>query len=194
MKIEDENHAIALITSNIGRTKRNTDPILLADCYKLLVEKNGGIKRNGVKKTAEQLGISSSSVSGWFKLTKLPNEIKEKISKGEMAVSDVIYLSDAIKDRDKQIEITKSTTGLPRDDMRRVVKNLKKNPQKTVEQAMQELKEEKDEENIFVVILPKTRYEELNEIADDRKIKINELIEQVIDDWLKIREIFLSLG
>ena len=136
MEIEDENQAIALITSNIGRRKRNTDPILLADCYRFLVKKNGGIKRNGIKNTAEQLGISLDPVRRWFNLTKLPNEIKEKLSNGEMSVSNAFIISDAIKDKDKQIEITKNAAGLLKDDMRQVVKNLKKNPQKTVEQAM----------------------------------------------------------
>lgn len=174
----DEKKALAILLANFRKGRKISDPMLFAESAKFLVNLHGSPKL-----VAEKLGTGKEVIRILSKLTELPTEVKELISRGELVFTVAFDLVPL--DSSRQIEIAKAVCGLAQRDARKVIRYAIKNPSKHIDEIRREVLEELEKEEIDIVMIGFTR--KIHNLLSQESENVPQLVVQVIEDWLKQR-------
>jgi ParB family chromosome partitioning protein len=103
------------------------------------------------EKVAEEIGVSYETVKSWVRTLDLPEEIRDRIApkevqrvpKGKVDYQTALHIVEAIKERPKQIEVTRklAEARMPQRVARQIIKEVARRPQKSVEDVMRSIVE-----------------------------------------------------
>jgi len=172
----NERKAIAILLTDFRKGKKISDPMLFAESSKFLIDRYGSAKQ-----VAEKLGFSKEVVRILAKLTELPTEVKNLISRGDLLLTAAFDLVPL--DSTRQIEVARSICGLSHGEAREVIRRAAKDPSKSAEVIKSEVLSnlEKKEVNIVMIGLTKQTHALLSQESQDTSL----LVTQIVQDWLK---------
>jgi len=152
------------------------DPMEYARCVKAILDLYGSPEQ-----VAEKLGVGRETIRILSKLTDLPPEVQNLISKKSLPLTvafDIVPL-----DRTRQTEVAKAVSGLPYRDARQVIKRFSMSPGVPIERVRAEVLEEleKREVNIVMLAFPIKIYTQL--LQESQNVPL--LITHVVEEWLK---------
>jgi hypothetical protein len=171
-----ERELLARFIANFKRGKKIGDPMEYARCCKALSDMYGS-----TEDVAKKLGVGRETVRILAKLTELPYEVQDLISKKHLSLTvafDIVPL-----DRTRQTEVAKAVSGLPYRDARQVIRRFSMDPDVSIESVRAEVLEglEKREVDIVMLAFPRKIYTQL--LQESQNIPL--LIKQVVEEWLE---------
>ena len=130
---------------------------------------------------AEKLGVGRETVRILAKLTELPSEVQDLISKKRLPLTvafDIVPL-----DRARQTEVAKAVSGLPYRDARQVIRRFSMNPDMPIESVRAEVLEELEKREIDIVMLAFPRKIHTQLLQESQNVPL--LVKQVVEKWLE---------
>ena len=171
-----ERELLAFFIANFRKGKKIGDPMEYAKCCKALLDMYGS-----TEEVAEKMGVGRETVRILAKLTELPSETQDLISKKRLRLTvafDIVPL-----DRTIQTRVAKAVSGLPYRDARAIIKRFSLNPDMPIERVRDEVLGELEKREVDIVMLafPRKIYSQL--LKESKNIPL--LIKQVVEEWLK---------
>lgn len=171
-----ERELLARFIANFRKGKKIGDPMEYARTCKALLDMYGSSED-----VAEKLGVGRETVRILAKLTELPSEVQDLISKKRLPLTvafDIVPL-----DRARQTEVAKAVSGLPYRDARQVIRHFSMNPDMPIESVRAEVLEELEKREIDIVMLafPRKIYTQM--LRESQNVPL--LVKQVVEEWLE---------
>lgn len=171
-----ERDLLARFIANFRKGKKIGDPMEYARCCKALLDIYGS-----TEDVAEKLGIGKETVRILAKLTELPSEVQDLISKKRLPLTvafDIVPLGAT-----KQTEVAKAVSGLRYGDARQVIRRFSTDPNVPIESVRAEVLAELEKREIDIVMLafPRKIYTQL--LQESQNVSL--LIKQIVEKWLK---------
>ena len=171
-----ERELLARFIANFRKGKKIGDPMEYARTCKALLDMYGSSED-----VAEKLGVGRETVRILAKLTELPSEVQDLISKKRLPLTvafDIVPL-----DRARQTEVAKAVSGLPYRDARQVIRRFSMNPDMPIESVRAEVLEELEKREIDIVMLafPRKIYTQM--LRESQNVPL--LVKQVVEEWLE---------
>ena len=173
---EDKDWALAFVSTKT--TKRPVDLITLSTTLERLE------KAVGIKELAEKLGIHREMVREFLNVKKLPDEIKQIVSKREIDSIDTVTSILKLKSTDEQILLANASKEMKSAEIRDVVK-LVKVGKVPITEAIEKIKTgRRGMTHLFFVSLDDLHFIKLKELA--RKVGENEpvYLERIVRDLI----------
>jgi hypothetical protein len=171
-----EQEVIASFIANFKKVKKTANPIEYAEYCKKLVEILGS-----TEEVAKKLEVGKETIRILSKVSELPPEVKELISKKLLPLTvafDIVPLP--LK---KQVEAAKAVVGLSYREAREVIKRISQNPHKSPESIRSEVLKELENKEIDIVMMAFPDY--VLELLRNESQDIPALVTRIVDDWLK---------
>ncbi len=196
----DEIKTLAILLTNLGKKKRSENLLKIAEyCVRLKERYNSWIELAKIIKISDYRDhISAEMLREFGTILTLPDDIKEMIRNGMITSVDVAYRISLLKNENDQRILAKATVDrkLSASDVRAIVEYKTKNPDVTMDQAIQRVLESKGKvvtHHIVIMELTCKTVETLKEEAEKSKRSVEEFIFKILQrvwnkDWL------LSLG
>jgi hypothetical protein len=182
----NEEKILAILYSNFsGRGKQKDDWIFIAEKLNELKSVYGSDE-----KVAKNLGLSRETVRSTIKLICLPNEIKKLVRDGQIS-QDLGWRLLAIKNKKTQIQVAKAIIGLGAHDARDMIRYAKNNPDSPITNQITRLKKSRESMrklNLVITTLTDAEYNQLQRLAKEKNKSINELISEIVKNWVKRNE------
>jgi hypothetical protein len=181
---KDEDLLAELFLDLKGPKKKRSDWITIAKKCKKAVEMFGSLE-----KAAEKLGVSYELLRSITTLLTLPNEVQALVREKKI-LYDAAQRLYRINDRKKQTQVAKAMAGLRSHQQREIIQYAVKYPNANIQDfGARVAKPEKTREKIHVIITPlrEETYRVLARQSSNRKISIEKLILQVLDNWVENR-------
>lgn len=190
-KMSNENQKLASLFLNLkGSKKKRDDWIKIAKICRDVLGKS-----KNRKEAASKLGVSPELVRSIISLLDLPSEIQKMIKNGDILFDaaqriNTIKNDDQNKERKRRIEVAKAISGLTSHNQREIIHYAKKFPNSSLKNykkrvaSTQEIKEI----HVAVIALEKEQHTKLEKITKKKKISLEELVLEIIDQWLKENE------
>ena len=171
-----ERELLARFIANFRKSKKIGDSMEYARTCKALLDMYGS-----PEDVAEKLGVGRETVRILAKLTELPSEVQDLISKKSLPLTvafDIVPL-----DRTRQTEVAKAVSGLPYRDARQVIRRISMNPDVPIESVRAEVLEELEKREIDIVMLAFPRKIHTQLLQESQNVSL--LIKQVVEEWLE---------
>jgi hypothetical protein len=123
MKEFSESYCLAILIANLKHRNRYPDPITIADCARYLYKNYGSYE-----KIAEMVGVHSSVIRKWVKLSNAPATIRDLVKEGKMYPVAAFAILAAFPDDDKKMEFAAEVVGWGEPEIVRLIRYVKKNP------------------------------------------------------------------
>ena len=174
--MDKEKELLARFIANLRKGKKIGDPMEYAKCCKALLDMYGS-----TEDVAEKLGVGRETVRILAKLTELPSEVQDLISKRRLPITaafDIVPLNRA-----RQTEVAKAVSGLPYRDARAVIRHFSMNPDMPIERVRAEVLEELEKREVDIVMLafPRKIYTQL--LQESQNVPL--LIKEVVEEWME---------
>lgn len=185
MKDLDEETALAILFSNTKRKKRTDDLLTIAKACEYLINLGKYGSQQAVAKT---IGLSSEMIRQFLCVLKLPEKIQALVSERKIDSVDVVKEIAAIKDTSKQISVAYAIVDSLSKNTKdtRDIKRLVKNVNFPVEEAKKTILNAKPKGlHIFILDFDNEMYKAIIEQSRTLRIKPEELVRNVIANWLK---------
>ena len=127
----DEATALAVLYTNLKKRKRVSDPILIAESAKFLVELYDG----SYEKVADVVGTHPSVIRKWARLANAPDEFKQYVKDNKIYPVAAFAIMSAFPDPELQSEIAKAIAGCGEAQITRLVKLKKRNPDFSIDEC-----------------------------------------------------------
>lgn len=178
----NEEKLLAILYSNFTRKgKQKDDWIFIAQKLNELKSLYGSDE-----KVAKNLGLSREMVRSTIKLLELPEKIKKLIRSGQLS-QDLGWRLLSINNRKTQIQIATAIIGLSAHDARDMIRYAKNNPEASIINQISRLKKSRQDIqriNLIITTLSDEEYKELHQIAKKKNKSINELISEIVKNWI----------
>jgi hypothetical protein len=143
----DENRALALLLTNLGRKKRTENLLKIAEsCIRLrnLYGSWYDLARR-ININNDRANISAEMLREFGTILELPEQVKQLIRSGSITSVDTAYRITKLSDKRDQMNLAKSTVEkkLSASDVRAIVEFKLKNPATPMEQAIKRVLESK---------------------------------------------------
>ena len=182
----NEEKILAILYSNFsGKGKQKNDWIFIAQKLNELKSLYGSDE-----KVAKNLDLSREMVRSTIKLLDLPEEIKKIIRDGKIS-QDLGWRLLAIDNQKTQIQVAKTIIGLSAHDARDMIRYVKNNPDSSVADQIARLKKSREnirKLNLVITTLSDEEYNKLQQLAKEKSKRINELISEIVKNWIIRRE------
>jgi hypothetical protein len=171
-----EQEVIASFIANFKKVKKTADPIEYAEYCKKLIEILGS-----PEEVAKKLEVGKETIRILSKVSELPPEVKELISKKLLPLTvafDIVPLPPK-----KQTEAARAVVGLSYRDAREVIKRISQNPHKSPASIRDDVLKELETKEINIVMMAFPDY--VLELLRNESQDISALVTRIADDWLK---------
>ena len=151
-------------------------------------------KNKSHKEVAEKLGVSTELIRAILNLLVLPVEVQQLIKQGKIlfdAAQRMNTIDPKSKDekqrKKRQIEVAKAITGLTSHEQREIIQYAKKYPNVSLSNFKKRVTTQLTKEKIHVAIIPLSEesFRILQIESVRKKISLEKLILNIIDDWKK---------
>lgn len=178
----NEEEILAILYSNFsGKGKQKNDWIFIAEKLNELKSLYGSSE-----KVAKNLGLSREMVRSTIKLLDLPDEIKMLIRADQLS-QDLGWRLLGINNRKTQIQVATAIIGLSSHDARDMIRYAKNNPDASITNQIDRLKKSRENMhklNLIITTLTDEEYNELQKIAKQKSKGVNELISEIVKNWI----------
>jgi len=189
----DENEALAILLTNLGKTKRNKNLLTIAECCVRLKERYGswGKLAKRIVINNKRAHIDEETLREYGTIVGLPDEIKRLIKDGKLTSMDKAFRTSCLKEREDQIKLAKAIIrrNLTTSDVRAIVEYKTKNPDIALEQAIARVLDSKTRvvtHHIVIMELQTKTLEALREEARNVKKTLEELVFIILSErWKK---------
>jgi len=189
----DENEAFAILLTNLGKTKRNKNLLIIAECCVRLKERYGswGKLAKKIVINNNRAHIDEETLREYGTIVTLPGEIKQLIEDGKITSMDKAFRISTLDERKDQIALAKAIVqrNLYTSDVRAIVEYKKKNPGVTLKQTIDRVLASKTRfvtYHVIVMELQKKTVEALKKEAKNLKKTSEELIFMMLNErWKK---------
>jgi len=172
----NERKAIAVLLADFRKGKKISDPMLYAESAKFLMDRYGSAKQ-----VAEKLGLGKEVVRVLAKLTELPVEVRNLISRGDLLLTVAFDLVPL--DPTRQLEVARAVCGLTHRDAREVIRQAARNPSRSAQEIRREVLSELEKKEVNIVMVGFTR--EIHKLLSQESADIPQLVTSIIQDWLE---------
>ena len=182
----DEETALAILLMNLkGRKKK--DYIATASACRFLRKLYGSYAN-----VAEKVGVSSEIIREFDSLQDLPDEVKEMVSKGIIRLDTGYRISTKLDEAKRKIDIAKAVASLGAFDARAIIEYAQKNPEMPTAEVKSRVLGSKtvtEKVHVFILPLPEEIFQPLKAESAKLKVRPEELVKNIIQEWLKQRGI-----
>ncbi len=182
----EEKVLAALYLSLKGPKKKREDWISIAKKCKKLAKMYGSYKE-----VAEKLGVSYQLVRSIMSLLQLPREVQRLVKEGKILYDAAQRINTVKGKKKKQIEVARAIAGLTSHEQREIIQYAKKYPNSSLANYKKRLAAPAVEhEKIHVAIIPlrQKMFGLLQRESTQKKISLESVILDIIDEWMKRRE------
>lgn len=123
MKKFSESYCLAILIANLKHRNRYPDPITIADCARYLYE-----NYRSYEKIAKMVGVHSSVIRKWVKLSNAPAAIRDFVKEEKMYPVAAFAILSAFPDDDKRTEFATEVVGWGEPEIVRLIRYVKRNP------------------------------------------------------------------
>lgn len=178
----DEETALAILFRNLKGPKKK-DYLATANACRFLTQ----LYRSH-RKVAEKAGVSSEIIREFDSLNDLPEAVKKLVSKGSIKLDIGSRISTQIESEKRKVEIARAVADMRTFDARAVIEYAKKNlntPASEVKSRVLRSKTVTEKVHIFVMPLPHDIFQKLKTESNRLKIRPEELVKKILQEWLK---------
>jgi hypothetical protein len=165
-----------------GPKKKRRDWMRIAgNCQKLLD------KYHSSALVAEKLDVSPGLFRAIISLNKLPREVKDLVRRGDLLFDSAQRLN-AIKSRQRQIEVAKLIVNMPNKRQRDVIAHAARYPDSDLKDYRDKVKNQKAEkEKLRLVIIPMREelYQSFSQKVRSIHKSLDEVFPEMVENWLK---------
>ena len=181
--IESTAQEIVSFGENIHRRELPyDDTIRVCD---MLFRQFSGDSLTKVRKVAEVLSISPSTVSKYLSYRLVPDEVQHLVEAKKLPPKVAYRITTAyFPNTEKIVEIAKSATKMTKPEWDKTVELAKKKPDASVQEIVAEARKPSRRIDVVISMEPETVHLLENQ-AKQRGMDVPELIKSIIDDWLK---------
>ena len=180
----DEETALAILFTNLkGRKKK--DYLATANACRFLRRLYGSYAN-----VAEKVGVSSEIIREFDSLQDLPDEVREMVSKRFIRLDTGYRISTKLEGKKRKIDIAKAVASLGAFDARAIIEYAQKNPEippAEVKSRVLGSKTVTEKVHVFILPLSEELFQPLKAESAKLKIRPEELVKNIIQDWLKER-------
>ena len=180
----NEETARAILFANLkGRKKK--EYLKTAQACRYLRKRYGSLR-----KVAEEVAISPEIIREFDSLLDLPSKVQQLISKKIIKLDTGYRISTRIDGAKRQIEVAKAVADLGALDARTVIEYARANPKLPPEECKRRVLKSKTvikELHVFVLPLPAETFEKLTATAKELKMKPEDLVRKIVQEWLAKR-------
>ena len=180
----DEKTALAVLFANLRGAKKK-EYIKTAQACRYLRRRYGSLK-----KVAEKVAISPEIIREFDSLLNLPKEVQRLISKRLIKLDTGYRISMRIEGAERQTEVAKAVLDLGAFDARNVIEYARKNPKLSAKECKCRVLKSKtvtEKLHVFVLPLPEDTFTKLKGTSIELKIKPEELVRKIVQEWLAKR-------
>lgn len=127
----DEATALAVLYTNLKKRKRVSDPIIIAESAKFLVELYGG----SYEKVADVAGTHPSVIRKWARLADATDEFKQYVKDNKIYPVAAFAIMSTFPNPGVQSEIAKAVAGWGEAEITRLIKLKKRNPDFSIDEC-----------------------------------------------------------
>ncbi len=143
-------------------------------------------KLGSVNKVAEHLGVSPQTVRNYLGYRAVPESIKKMVDEGKLSASTATRIAKNIPDEEKAVKIAEKIKETPRsEDRRKIIDVAKENPQKTPEEIVKTVKEQKFK-RVTIDLTPRVA-NALEEACQKYNSDAEDITMEALEEWLKKR-------
>ena len=174
-----------------GRKRKRENPLRIAEACKYFIDHGMSLEE-----IAKRYRVTERMIRKFLSLLSLPPSTKELVSKGEIGIDVASQLAESRKlDANAKEKVGKVIAAdMTAHDAREVVQYATRFPnvslEKLLERRQRVLASKPQVEEVSMVVVPILReetYRRLKEESDKQKISIHELVERIIEEWLKAK-------
>jgi hypothetical protein len=174
-EITAEERSLGAFIADFRKSKKLGDPMQYAKASKKLIEFYGSPKA-----VSEKLGVGKETVRILSKLTTLPEEVQQRVSKREIPLTIAFDLVPLTTER--QIETSRAIKNLSFKEARQIIRYIVENPGKSAEDARVAVMNalENREISVAMVAISQRDYDIMNQEDDD----VTSSIIRMVEEWL----------
>lgn len=167
-----------------GSKKKRADWIEIAKKCNRLADHYGSVRL-----ASQKLGVSYELVRSIISLLRLPKEVQTMVKENKI-LYDAAKRLLTIKDANKRTEVAKAIVGLPSHRQREIIRYARLYPESDLTNYIRRVVEPtRRTETIRVAVIPlrNPMFHSLDTIRKVRKITVERLILNIVDEWLRER-------
>ena len=173
-----------------GRKIKKENPLRIAKACKYFVDHGMSLEE-----IAKRYRVTKRMIRKFLSLLSLPPSTKELVSKREIGIDVASQLAESRRlDANAKEKVGKVIANMTAHDAREVVQYAARFPNASLENLLERrqrvLASKPQVEEVSMVVVPILReetYRRLKEESDKQKISIHELVERIIEEWLKAK-------
>jgi len=143
-------------------------------------------KLGSISKVAGHLGVSPQTVTNYLGYAATPEPIKKMVDERKLSASTATRIAKSILDEEKAVKIAEIIIETPRsEDRRKIIDVAKENPQKTPEDIVKTLKEQKFKK-VTIDLTPRVA-DALEQACREYKSDAKDITMEALEEWLKRR-------
>jgi len=186
--MKSENQELANLFLNLkGSKKKRDDWINIAKICKDVLDNS-----TNRKTAASKLGVSPELVRSIVSLLDLPLEV-QKLIKQRKILLDAAQRINTIKDTNKEkekrrrIQVANEIKGLTSHEQREIIRYAKKFPNSSLKNYKKRVTTTREikEIHVAVISLETVQYKKLEKISKKRKLSVEKLLLEIVEQWLK---------
>lgn len=169
----DENKALAILLTDLGKKKRTENLLKIAEYCVYLRDRYGTWSElaKRVNISDERAHISAEMLREFGAILELPDEVKQMIKDNLIISVDIAYRISLLEQKSDKISLASTVVDkkLPASDVRAIVEYKMKNPNVTIDQATQRVLESKSKvvmHHIVIMELSETTLAALRKEAE----------------------------
>jgi ParB family chromosome partitioning protein len=143
-------------------------------------------KLGSINKVAEHLGVSPQTVRNYLGYSAVPESIKKMVDEGKLSASTATRIAKNIPDEKKAVKIAEKIKETPRsEDRRKIIDIAKENPEKTPEDIVKTVKEQKFKK-VTIDLTPMVA-NALERACKKYDSDAEDITMEALEEWLKRR-------